>query len=43
MFNPSVCEQALLLEIRQLNVKIEVKKLATLPLEILKNDDFWQL
>jgi len=40
MFNPSVWEQVLSLEIRQLNVKIEVKKPATLPLEILKNYDF---
>jgi hypothetical protein len=30
------------LGIKRLNLKIEVKEPATLPLQILKNDDFWQ-
>jgi hypothetical protein len=42
MINPSEWEQILSSEIRRLNVKIEVKEPTTLPLEILKNDGFWQ-
>jgi hypothetical protein len=41
MINPSEWENFLPPGIRRLNVKIEVKKPATLPLQILKNDDFW--
>jgi hypothetical protein len=42
MINPSEWENFLPPGIRRLNVKIEVKEPATLPLQILKNDDFWQ-
>jgi len=42
MINPSEWEQVLPLGIKRLDLKIEVKEPATLPSQILKNDDFWQ-
>jgi hypothetical protein len=42
MINPSKWEQVLPTGIRRLDVKIEVKEPTTLPLEILRNNDFWQ-
>jgi hypothetical protein len=42
MFNPKEWEQVLSSGIKKLDVKIQVKEPTTLPLEIEKNDDFWQ-
>jgi hypothetical protein len=42
IIDPNEWEQVLPLSIKQLDVKIKLKEPATLPQEIVKNNDFWQ-